>query len=50
MMKIIKWLWSLIVSLFNKKQEREQNASTKITQNAIGKDITQIGVQNNYKN
>ena len=49
-MKIIQWLWSLIMSLFNKKQEKEQEANTKFIQNAIGENITQIGVQNNYKN
>ena len=53
MTNVVKWIWSLILSLFNKKQEQEkkQDTSTKITQNVIGsKDITLIGVQNNYKN
>lgn len=46
-MNTIEKIWDLIINYFNKEQEEAQN--TEITQRAIGKDITQIGVQNNYK-
>ena len=41
---MIKWIWNFIVNYFKPKE----NQHTKIQQNAIGNNITQIGIQNRY--
>ncbi len=44
-MKIIRWIWSFIIKHFN----REDSQHIEIKQKAAGKNITQIGIQNNKK-
>lgn len=46
-MDMIRKILDLIVNYFNDEQEESQN--TEIIQIAVGKDINQIGIQNNYK-
>ncbi len=49
MLKSIKnWFFQFVLSKFMRTSKKNQNNHTKIVQKAIGNDITQIGVQNNY--
>ena len=45
---MIKELMKSIIETVLDSSDGTSDEHTKITQNAIGKDITQIGVQNNY--
>ena len=46
MLKMIKWFVDFVFSKLNKNTTECQVEKTKIIQNAIGKNVTQIGVQN----
>ena len=47
-MSMIKKILDLIINYFS-SGEQEETQNSEITQIAVGKDITQIGMQNNYK-